>query len=113
MTELARIPLDGGGTILVETAEAADDGPVMAGRIRDAVQEVPRTLGEILQPVTETARILLDHLSRARPAELEVEFGINLAAEAGAVITKTTVGTNLKVRMVWKQSEGGSDTPPP
>lgn len=110
MTVLARIPLDGGGTILVETTESEDDGPVKVGRLRDAVNEVPRTLGEILQPVAETARILLDHLSRARPAELEVEFGIDLATEAGAVITKSTIGTNLKVRMVWKPSEGDPDT---
>ncbi|MEV8633375.1 CU044_2847 family protein [Streptosporangium sp. NPDC051023] len=110
MTVLVRIPLDGGGVILVESTEV-DDGPVKARRIRDAVHEVPRTLGEILQPVAESARILLHHLGRAKPAELEVEFGIDLTAEAGAVITKSSVGTNVKVRMVWKQSEGDSGTP--
>lgn len=104
---LARIPLDGGGVILVESSDV-DDGPVMAGRIHDAVHDVPRRLGEIIEPVTETARILVERLSRANPSEFEVEFGIDLAAEAGVVITKSTVGTNVKVRMVWKRPEGGA-----
>jgi len=110
MTEIARIPIGGGGTILVETTEI-DDGPVKAGRIRDAVHDLPTTLQAMLEPVTETARILLDHLSQAKPAELEVEFGIDLASEAGAVITKTTLAGHLKVKMLWKQPEPGVEAP--
>lgn len=110
MTQVARIPLDGGGAILVETTET-DDGPIKAGRIRDAIHDLPTTLQTMLEPVTETAQILLDHLSRAKPAELEVEFGIDFAYEAGAVITKASLASNLKVKMVWKQAEPGVDGP--
>lgn len=58
-----------------------------------------------MQPVTEMAEVLFDQLSRARPAELAVEFGIALSAEAGAVITKSSVSGNLKVTMKWQREE--------
>jgi len=110
---LARIPLDGGGAILVESPHGDGGGPVMAGRIGGVVHDVPRRLGEIIEPVTQTARLLMDRLSAAGPAEFEVEFGIDLAAEAGAVITRSTVGTHVKVRMVWTRPKGGApDTSP-
>jgi len=102
MAELARIPLAGGGVILVESTDPHDDGPVRAGRLGDRVRDVSATLQELLVPVTETAQVLLEHLSQAKPAELEVEFGIALSAEAGAVITKTALSGNLKVKMKWR-----------
>ncbi|WP_176741279.1 CU044_2847 family protein [Streptomyces sp. LUP30] len=40
------------------------------------------------------AQVLIGRLSAAGPTEFEVEFGIDLAAEAGTVITKSTVGTH-------------------
>jgi hypothetical protein len=101
MAELARIRLAGGGTVLVESADPDDEGPVMAGRAGDRVREMSATMQELLQPVTDMSEVLLDHLSRAKPAELEVEFGIALSAELGAVITKTAVNGNLKVKLKW------------
>lgn len=41
---LTRNPLDGGGCILVEQPAAAWEGPVKAGRVADAVRELPVTL---------------------------------------------------------------------
>jgi hypothetical protein len=37
----------------------------------------------------------------ARPDEAEVEFGINLDAEAGAVLAKASAGAQLTVKMKW------------
>ncbi|GIF16977.1 CU044_2847 family protein [Actinoplanes teichomyceticus] len=103
MVELARIPLAGGGAVLVECAGPEDDGPVKAGRLGDRVRDVSTTLQDLLQPVTDTAQILLDQLSRARPAELEVEFGVALSAQAGAIITQTALNSNIKVKMRWRR----------
>jgi hypothetical protein len=103
MTELARIRLAGGGAILFESDEVTDDGPVKAGRVGDRVRDAAASLQELIGPVTETAEVLLGHLSRAKPAELEVEFGVSLSAGAGAVITKTALSGNIKVKMKWRQ----------
>ncbi|GAA3367161.1 hypothetical protein GCM10020367_68560 [Streptomyces sannanensis] len=86
---IARMPLEGGGAILLEEVKNTPelDGPVKAGRVGDAVRELPRTLQQSLVPVRDTARAVLDQLRQAGPQEVEVEFGVNLSAKAGAVIT--------------------------
>lgn len=101
-TPVTRIPLDGGGFILVEDPGAAwQEGPVKAGRIGDAVGELPVTLEAALAPVTAVARAALDQLRKAGPDQIAVEFGIDLAFEAGAVITKSQAGCHLKVTVSW------------
>jgi len=107
MASLTRIPLDGGGTVLVEQV-VVGDGPVKAGRVGDAIRDVPGTLQEALEPVTDAARAALDQLRKARPDEITVEFGVNLAFEAGAVITKSQASCHLKVTVSWKDADHGN-----
>jgi hypothetical protein len=103
LTPLSRIPLDDGGSVLVEQSAAAWDGPVKAGRVGDAVRDLPVTLQGALEPITDAARAALVQLRKARPAEITVEFGVALAVEAGAVITTTQAGGHLKVTRSWKK----------
>ncbi|MEU1010991.1 CU044_2847 family protein [Streptomyces sp. NPDC005890] len=103
MTLLTRIPLKGGGFILVE-ASAGPEGPVKAGRVGEFLHEAPRTLQEALAPATQAAQTALDQLRKARPDEITVESGVDLAVEAGAVITKGRATCHLRVTMSW-QSE--------
>ncbi|MEV5884843.1 CU044_2847 family protein [Streptomyces sp. NPDC052020] len=109
MAPLARIPLDGGGFLLVEQPTPGD-GPVKAGRVGDAVRELPGTLQTALKPVTEAARATLGQLREARPDAVIVEFGVDLAFEAGAVITKSQASCHLKVTMSWQHEV--ADHPP-
>ncbi|MFJ4519567.1 CU044_2847 family protein [Streptomyces sp. NPDC088810] len=104
MTLLTRIPLEGGGFLLVE-APAGPEGPVKAARgVGDFLQEAPRTLQEALEPVTQAAQTTLDQLRKARPDEITVTFGVDLAVEAGAVITKGRATCHLQVTMSWQKS---------
>lgn len=111
MPSLVRVPLEGGGAILLEAVEDTPefDGPVQAGRVGDAVRELPRTLQQSLVPVRETARAVLDQLRQAGPREVEVEFGVNLSAKAGAVISAGEAAVHLKVRVVWESGDSGPD----
>ncbi|MFF5703175.1 CU044_2847 family protein [Streptomyces sp. NPDC012794] len=106
MTELARIPLADGGTLLVE-APAMARGPLKAGRFGDAVHQLPQTLQEALGSVTEAARATLDQLRKAGPDGISFEFGVDLAFEAGAVITKSTANCHLRVTMTWERDAPG------
>lgn len=116
MAELVRMPLEGGGAILLEDAGAdgrtADgsghSGPVKAGRVGDSVRELPRTVRESLAPVRETARAVLEELRDAGPQTVEVEFGVNLSAKAGVVITGGEAAVHLRVRLVWGGDESGT-----
>ncbi|MGW2782984.1 CU044_2847 family protein [Streptomyces populi] len=110
MTSLTRIPLDGGGVILVERPAAPGDGPVKAGRIGDAVRELPMTLQGALEPITEAAQATLEQLRKARPDVITVRFGVELGAEAGAVITRTQATCHLNVTVSWKRD--GTEPPP-
>ncbi|MFF9287087.1 CU044_2847 family protein [Streptomyces griseosporeus] len=105
MTLLTRIPLEGGGSVLVEAAAGAE-GPVKAGRLGDFVQDMPGTLQEALEPVTQLAQATLDQLRRARPDEIKVEFGVVLSVTASAMITKGKAGCHLHVTVLWK-GDGG------
>ncbi len=39
------------------------------------------------------------------PDEVQVEFGLILRAEAGAVLAAASAGANYKVTMTWKRSQ--------
>jgi hypothetical protein len=49
--------------------------------------------------VTKTMDELEDN---ARPDEAEVEFGLNLDAEAGSILAKASAGAQLTVKLKWK-----------
>ena len=40
------------------------------------------------------------------PDEVQVEFGIVLNAEAGAILASASAGANYKVTMTWKRQTG-------
>ncbi|MFD7283738.1 CU044_2847 family protein [Streptomyces sp. NPDC059862] len=105
---LARIPLEGGGAVLFETVPEFE-GPVKAGRVADAVRELPQTLQQALGPVRDAARATLDQLRQAGPDEIEVEFGLDLSAQAGAVITRGESAVHMKVRVLWKRPDLSDD----
>lgn len=105
MAHLARIALASGGSILVE-APAGAAGPVKAGRLEDAVQELPGNLQAALTSVTEAASATLEQLRKAGPDGVTVEFGVDLAVTAGAVITKGSANCHLKVTMNWRRNGG-------
>ncbi|MFI6485948.1 CU044_2847 family protein [Streptomyces sp. NPDC050564] len=109
MRSLARLPLEGGGSILFEAPEISD-GPVKAGRVSEAIHELPQTLQEALSPVTAMARAALEQLRKVGPDEVEIEFGVDMAAQAGAVIAKSEAGCHLRVTVTW-HGASGADAP--
>jgi hypothetical protein len=105
---IVRLPLEDGGAVLLEVPGSdavGADGPVKADRLGDLVEELPSGLRAVLEPVTAASRTLLGQLRQVQPDELEVEFGVNLAGRAGAVITSTEASCHLKVRLLWNKAE--------
>ncbi len=58
---------------------------------------------ESVRPALERAANVLKNLATA-PAEFELEFGIKLSADAGAIFTKIGGEANFKVKATWKKS---------
>lgn len=113
MGSVGRLPLDSGGEILFEALPEFEpsvaDGPVKAGRVADAVRELPHTLQGALEPVREMAEAMVAQLSKAKPSEIEVEFGVELSAQVGAVISKGEGKAHLLVRVLWKDETEQGD----
>jgi hypothetical protein len=109
---LVEFPLDGGGSVLVEV----DESPLGGG----SVTRGGRGVGELTTSASETfqrafARIqpaALAAVAQLRdvvdpPDEVELEFGIQLSAEFGAVVAKTAGEANFRVRMRWSGDRAG------
>jgi hypothetical protein len=80
------------------TAGSGDKVANMAGKLN----EVSAAILTVCSAVYEKAYLAL---GAARPAEMEIEFGVTLAGEAGIpLVTKGNVECNLKVTARWARA---------
>lgn len=89
---------DEGGSRLV----ARDDGTVRATRTFEGALEGVRAAAQSALGVFRDGTL--------RPDSVEIEFGVKLTAEAGALIAKSAVEGHLQVRLSW--SPGRADGSP-
>ncbi|MBI0297628.1 hypothetical protein JBE04_24990 [Streptomyces sp. PRKS01-29] len=113
-TQLIRVPLngsegsDGAEAVVVEVEHAAASGIVRAARPGQVAGTAARSLSESFDQVRAAAAALLDRLTTlpSPPSTVEVELGVKINAEAGAVIAKTAAEGNFTVRLVWQRDDG-------
>jgi hypothetical protein len=108
MKRLVEFPSDTGEPILVEVEDLGLSGETRRGLSASAVVERAQTSFEdALDRVRPMATSLVGKLrtmsDAAAPEEVQVEFGIVLSAEAGAVLAAASAGANYKVTMTWKR----------
>ncbi|MFI1971239.1 hypothetical protein BLA24_32705 [Streptomyces cinnamoneus] len=105
-------PLESGGTILVESTQAAfqaADGVVTRGfSAQAAVARAEQTFEAALGTVRTVAESVVAQLCglRLRPDTVTVEFGVVLGAKAGAILT-AGAESHFQVTLSWDGS-----TPP-
>ncbi|MEU0504978.1 CU044_2847 family protein [Nocardia sp. NPDC005998] len=101
MSELLRFRTGDGGVIVVE-GDPSDAGVQRVGR--GGVVEVNRRFEDALADVQRAAAAALAVFrdGSLKPDAVDLEFGIKLNAEAGAVIAKTSVEGHLTVKLSWK-----------
>ncbi|MFI1868701.1 CU044_2847 family protein [Streptomyces jumonjinensis] len=102
MPELIEMPLDEGGAVWVEVP---DDLPAIerVGRGDDALRSTARTLQDALSRIRPAVDAVVGQLRSAAPPpdEVNVQFGIRITAEAGAVIAKAATEANFTVSATW------------
>ena len=106
MAEIVRFDVGEDSCVLVETADDTF-GMEQVARGEDGVVQASRRLEDALTSVRDAARASLEVLRHLSPDEIEVEFGIKLAAEAGAFIAKTSGEGHFTVKMTWSPHGGG------
>ena len=102
---LVQFPLADGTFILVESADAGSQKPLTRGFAGDAIQTAKVTFEDVLERIKPAASVVIDKLRNLAdpPDEIEVEFGLTLTAEAGALIAKSSVEGNYTVTLKWSR----------
>jgi hypothetical protein len=110
MKRLVEFPLKTGETILVEVEDVGLGSETRRGLSPSSVVERAQTSFEDAldkaRPMASSLVAKLHAIGDAAgnpPDEVQVEFGITLNAEAGAVLASASAGANYKVAMTWKR----------
>ncbi|MFH8972511.1 CU044_2847 family protein [Streptomyces sp. NPDC017890] len=106
MDGLLEFKTEDGVRVVVEGAEDEDgarlvsrgDGPAQAARTFEGSLEGVRAAAE------SALRVFRD--GSLRPDSVELEFGVKLSAEAGAIIAKGSAEGHLIVRLSWSPEPG-------
>jgi len=103
MTELLRFPTGEDGVIVVE-ADSDDAGVQRASRsgFVEVEQRFEDALAGVEQAAIKALTVFRDGDLQAETVELE--FGIKLNAEIGALIAKTAAEGHLTVKLSWKRT---------
>jgi len=82
----------------IQRAARADRAEMMKQQSQKALNLAMGTIRAMAYRVAKTVNALED---KARPDEAEVEFGITLDAESGALLAKASAGAQIKVKLKW------------
>jgi hypothetical protein len=101
--ELAAFGLPEGGAVVVEIDDSDPGYDRVARGAREVVADTGKQFGAALDVIRPTADALIDKIGRlaARPETVEVQLGIRLNAQAGAVIASTQAEGHLQVKLTW------------
>ncbi|MFE5852299.1 CU044_2847 family protein [Streptomyces sp. NPDC056500] len=105
--QLIWVPLDGEGERVVVEVPSGSSGIVRAARPGEIAGTAARSLAESVDQVRAAAALLLDRMTTMPnpPDTVEVELGVKVNAEAGAIIAKTAAEGNFTIRLIWERGE--------
>jgi hypothetical protein len=95
------------GTVRFEVAYTSNtEGEVEAVKPQDALKKVKDALGEAGRTIKAISEQVAEYVSEMqhKPEELEVEFGVKVDGEFGAVVATLGSGAHLSVKLRWKAS---------
>ena len=108
MKRLIEFDLEDGGSIVVEVDEPEAPGGVMrAARPGEVMEKAHQSFEAALDRIRPAASTIIKKLRGLHdpPDEVEVEFGLKMSAEAGAVVAAAGAEANYKVTLTWKREQ--------
>lgn len=105
MSQVVTYALDESTTVQFEIEPTAGFRPV--GNAEEIVGRVREAAG----PAVEAARAVLERVREARPAEVEVKFGLKVSGTANWLVAKAATEANFEVTLTWKPTPGTDGTP--
>ncbi|WP_460065229.1 CU044_2847 family protein [Streptomyces sp. YKOK-I1] len=114
MDGLVEFRTDDGAVVSVEAAADRRPGSRLVAR-GDGTVQAARTFEDALEGVRAAAesalRVFRD--GTLRPDAVEIEFGVKLSAETGAIIAKGTAEGHLVVKLAWSPAPADARQPAP
>lgn len=74
----------------------------MIGDGKEALESAVDTVEDIAEIVATKFKNLMIHPTQRELGEIQVEFGIKLDAEVGAIVAKSSIEGSILVRMTWR-----------
>jgi len=112
--EIVEFPAEGGAVVRVQADPAAEawSGVVTRGGAEERFQAAQCTFEAALDPIRSVAQGVVDRLGSVErpPDEARVEFGLELTAKAGAILTAGGTAT-LKLTLTWRTPASGDGEP--
>jgi hypothetical protein len=111
VSTLVEFPLAAGGSVVVAVDDAPDlhafEGEVTRSmRPSDVAAQAGQTFEEALSRIKGLAEAVVGELrSAGSPDEIEVEFGVQMSADVGAIVAKLSGQANFRVALRWKRDE--------
>jgi Trypsin-co-occurring domain 1 len=108
MHRVIDMPLEGGGSLLMEVAgdEDRQDGMVHAARGGGLAASAEVSFEQAVDRVRPAAEAMIERLRdiASRPDEITVTFGLKMSAKAGALIAASALEANFAVELRWTQA---------
>ena len=112
MDGLVEFEVTEGAPVLFEAVgeDAEPGGARHVNRDNDAVRAsrtFEQSLGAVRSAAESALRVLRD--GALKPDGVEIEFGVKMSAEVGAVITKGAAEGHLVVKLSWSSASGPAE----
>jgi uncharacterized protein YfiM (DUF2279 family) len=103
MAEFTDVHVADDVALVVQVPESSEPMVVEAGRARELSQQAITSFATAIDSIRTAAAAVIRRAKEMdrRPAEVTVEFSIQLAAEAGVVIASTAAAANMRVAFRW------------
>jgi hypothetical protein len=104
MKRLISFPLETGGNVLIEVEEEAGAAVTRGLHPSDVIETVGNSFEaalEAIKPATIAVASKFRNFADA-PEDIEVEFGLKFAGQAGAFIASASTEAQFRVKLVWK-----------
>jgi hypothetical protein len=104
VTRLVFFPLESGGNLMIEVEDAAGSTVTRGLRPSEVIETVRTTFEAALEAIKPAAIAIANKLRNIAeaPDDLEIEFGLKFAGQAGAFIAAASTEAQFRVKMVWK-----------
>ncbi|WP_027341401.1 CU044_2847 family protein [Hamadaea tsunoensis] len=105
MADLVQFRTENGDALIVEVDEPSV-GLQRVARNGTAIAEAGQRLEQALDSLRPSLAAVMESIAAMAPTSHEIEFGLKLSGEVGAVVARSTAECHFVVRMQWERGAG-------